>query len=346
MPKIIIDPTSRILYASFYIEGLYQVFGKKNVTFSAKYFSDLKRDKEEFAFEHYFAFVLINSNKITKYIVDFCDPNDINSTAYEWCDYYAKINLELNQNKNSEEKIISIPPSFGIKIWNRPETIYNCISNLIKCRAGLIIPVKRFLRDYREQLKRPKLEEYLADTYIKNKAKTNPYIFMIASLWQDSDSMSRTNQLRKKFIEICKSNDCEFEGGFFTSKDTIIPQGFKSVIFHKSYSAKEYVGKTILSKIVFNTPSVHKCHGWKLGEFLALGKPILSTPLSNKLPEELIHGKHIHIATTEDELNAGVELLLSDDTYCNYLSENVKHYYDNYASPIAVIKHITKSETQ
>lgn len=29
MPKIIIDPTSRILYASFYIEGLYQVFGKK-----------------------------------------------------------------------------------------------------------------------------------------------------------------------------------------------------------------------------------------------------------------------------------------------------------------------------
>lgn len=54
MSKIIIDPTSRILYASFYIEGLYQVFGKKNVTFSAKYFSDLKREKEAFAFEHYF----------------------------------------------------------------------------------------------------------------------------------------------------------------------------------------------------------------------------------------------------------------------------------------------------
>ncbi|GEC79717.1 glycosyltransferase [Flavobacterium aquatile] len=340
MPKIIIDPTSRILYASFYIEGLYQVFGKKNVTFSTKYFSDLKRKKEEFAFEHYFAFVVINSNKMTKYIVDFCDPNDINSTAYDWCDYYAKINLELNQNVNFQEKIISIPPSFGIKIWNHPETIYNCISNLIKCKAGLIIPIKRFLRDYLEQLKRPKLAEYRATKYPKNSTEKTPYIYMIASLWQDSDSMSRTNLLRKKFIEACKSNDCEFEGGFFTSKDTLIPQGFKNILFYKSYSAKEYVAKTILSKIVFNTPSVHKCHGWKLGEFLALGKPIISTPISNKLPEELIHAKHIHIATTDDELNAGVELLLTNDNYCNYLSENVRQYYDNYASPIAVIKYI------
>lgn len=151
MPKIIIDPTSRILYASFYIEGLYQVFGKKNVTFSAKYFSDLKRDKEAFAFEHYFAFVLINTDKkVTKYIIDFCDPTDINLTAYDWCDYYAKINLDLAHDFNSQEKIISIPPSFGIKIWNHPETIYHSISNLIKCKSGLIIPVKRFLRDYRE----------------------------------------------------------------------------------------------------------------------------------------------------------------------------------------------------
>ena len=81
-----------------------------------------------------------------------------------------------------------------------------------------------------------------------------------------------------------------------------------------------------------------------MGEFLALGKPILSTPISNKLPEELIHGKHIHIATTDEELISGLELLLTNENYCNYLSENVKKYYDNYASPIAVIKYITKSE--
>lgn len=345
MPKIIIDPTSRILYASFYIEGLYQVFGKKNVTFSAKYFSDLKREKEKFAFEHYFAFVVINiDKKVTKYIIDFCDPTDINTSAYDWCDYYAKINLDLEHDFNSQEKIISIPPSFGIKIWNHPETIYHCISNLIKCKGGLIVPLKRFLRDYREQLKRPKLAEYCATKYPKNNSETTSFIFMIASLWQDSDSMSRTNLLRKNFIEICKSNNCEFEGGFFTSKDTLIPQGFKNILFYKSYSAKEYVAKTILSKIVFNTPSVHKCHGWKLGEFLALGKPIISTLISNKLPEELIHAKHIHIATTDDELNAGVELLLTNNNYCNYLSENVRQYYDNYASPNAVIKYIIKFE--
>ncbi len=169
---------------------------------------------------------------------------------------------------------------------------------------------------------------------------------MIASLWQDSDSMSRTNLLRKKFIEICKSNNCNFEGGFFTSKDDLIPEEFKDILFYKSYSAKEYVSKTIFSKIVFNTPSVHKCHGWKLGEFLAMGKPILSTPISNKLPEELIHGKHIHIAKSEDELKAGVELLLSNNEYCSHLSENIKTYYESFVSPIAVIKNIVKAETK
>lgn len=344
MPKIIIDPTSRILYASFYIEGLYQVFGKKNVTFSAKYFSDLKRETEDFAFEHFFAFVLINSDKITKYIIDFCDPNDINMTAYEWCDYYAKINLDLEHDFNSQEKIISIPPSFGIKIWNLPETIFHCINNFIKCKSGLIIPVKRFLRDYREQLKRPKLDAYQPTKFPKNSSEKTPYVYLIASLWQDKDSMSRTNLLRKKFIEICKSNNCDFEGGFFTSKDATIPQGFEGFLFYKSYSTKEYVAKTILSKIVFNTPSVHKCHGWKLGEFLAMGKPIISTPISNKLPAELIHGKHIHIAQSEEELKAGVELLLSNNDYCSHLSENIKTYYESFVKPIAVIKNIVKSE--
>lgn len=344
MPKIIIDPTSRILYASFYIEGLYQVFGKRNVAFSAKYFSDLKRDKEAFAFEHYFAFVLINTDKkVTRYIIDFCDPTDINSTAYHWCDYYAKINLDLEHDFNSQEKIISIPPGFGIKIWNHPETIYHCISNLIKCKSGLIIPLKRFLRDYREQLLRPKLDAYQTTKFPKNSSEKTPYIYLIASLWQDKDSMSRTNLLRKQFIEICKSNNCDFEGGFFTSKDAAIPQGFEDFLFYKSYSTKAYVAKSILSKIVFNTPSVHKCHGWKLGEFLAMGKPILSTPISNKLPEELIHGKHIHIATSEEELKAGVELLLSHNDYCDHLSENINTYYESFASPIAVIKNIVKA---
>ncbi len=134
---------------------------------------------------------------------------------------------------------------------------------------------------------------------------------------------------------------CSFGAGFFWGNYLVVILEF---LFNKSYSTKAYVAKTILSKIVFNTPSVHKCHGWKLGEFLAMGKPILSTPISNKLPAELIHGKHIHIATSEEELKAGVELLLSNNDYCDHLSENIKTYFESFVSPIAVIKNIVKVE--
>ena len=45
MEKIYIDPSTRILYASYYIEGFYEVFGRKNVSFSDKYFKKLIRKK-------------------------------------------------------------------------------------------------------------------------------------------------------------------------------------------------------------------------------------------------------------------------------------------------------------
>ncbi len=346
MPKIIIDPTSRILYASFYIEGLYQFFGKKNVSFSSSYFSNLKRDSEEFAFEHYFAFVLINSDKkISKFVIDFCDPIDINPAAYAWCDYYAKINTGITLNEsNLTSKIISIPPGFGIKIWNKSETLYNCILNLIKSKCSPIVSFKRFFKDYYEQYKRPKLEDYQNNESIINSGTTIPYVFTIAKLWDDTDSMTRTNILRKKFIEICKSMNCNFEGGFFASSYNQHYEGFKSLLFYRLYSANEYVTKTILSEIVFNTPSVHKCHGWKLGEFLAMGKPILSTPISNKLPEDLVHGETLHIVSNDEELNIGINLLLTNSDYRFRLSQKAKDYYNKNVSPFSVIKNIVKSE--
>ena len=101
--NVLIDASSRILYASYYIQGLYEVFGKKNVSFSSRYFKDLKRDSIEYSFEHYFTFVLIDAEKnLKKIVIDFCDPPDINSTAYKWCDAYAKINLNYSETKDED----------------------------------------------------------------------------------------------------------------------------------------------------------------------------------------------------------------------------------------------------
>jgi len=343
--KVIIDPTSNIWYSSYYINGLYNVFGKNNVSFSSEYFGELKRKKESHSYDHYMAFVVISTNNsINKFVIDFRDKPSVKESAYEWCDKYAKINFNINlTDKRFHDKIISIPPGFGIKIWNFWETAYYCCSNIIKCRFSPIVTFKNYLRDYIKQYRRPILDDLISFTNRKTDIYSKPYIFMIGTLWDQRNCIEETNLLRKTFIEVCKTLKCNFEGGFFASVNHPQYREFKDLIFSKRYSIDSYIKKTKLSAIVFNTPAVHNCHGWKLGEYLAMSKAIVSTPLSNQLPEELVHGKNIHIISNKDELKYALDLLLKDESYRKMLEDGSRAYYTKYVSPQRVIENILQN---
>ncbi len=106
------------------------------------------------------------------------------------------------------------------------------------------------------------------------------------------------------------------------------------------YSINDYINKIKSSSFVFNTPAVFDCHGWKLGEFLAMGKAIISTPILNELPEKLTHSENIHIITDDSELENAIKTLLNDQNYKRHLEANAKAYYEKHASPKSVIKYI------
>ncbi len=352
--RIFIDPTSRILYSSFYIEGLYEVFGKKNVLFSGKYFKDLKRRADN-SFDHYMAFVIMKSDKesdLTKIVIDFRDKPSVNENAYNWADRYAKINLntELTHSK-FQDKIVSIPPGFGIKIWNIWETAYNCLRNLAKCQFNSIVPIvpiRYYLSDYYAQFKRPQLRDYESKNPQAGGSNSpdseNSYVFMIGTLWKHKNCIENTNLFRKFFLEQCRKNSTNVEGGFFATKDHPQFDEFKHLIFFRRYSPKEYIRKTKLSAFVFNTPAVHGCHGWKLGEYLAMGKAIISTPLTNQLPEEIVDGEMIHFVSNLDQLKSAINLLFSGSEYRKSLEVGAREYYLKYATPEAVIKGIVTSD--
>lgn len=347
--RAIIDPTCRILYSSFYIKGLYDVLGKKNISFELKYFDKLKRKEESHSYDHYMAFVIVwPDSTIKKYVIDFRDKPSIKNSAYEWCDIYAKVNFnKAMTNDKYHEKIASIPPGFGIRIWNPFETARYCLLNLIKCERSRIVDLKSFILDYYHQLKRPRLKTYLRDSVKKTGSS---YVFMIGSLWTHKNCIEGTNLLRKHFIESCKSFGCNFEGGFYAEKEHPQYSEFEQLIFKHRYSPKRYVEKSKLSAFVFNTPAVHNCHGWKLGEYLAMGKAIITTPHSNELPENLVHGKNTHTITNAEELRSAIELLIKDNSYRKLLEEGAREYYFKLADPRAIIErlvgieHLTESE--
>lgn len=341
--KVYIDPRSRILYSSFYIQGLYDFFGKKNVFFSSKYFSKLDRKNESHSFDHYMAFVILSTNKIiSKVIIDFRDKPSVKENAYNWCDKYAKINynFELTDPK-FQHKLISIPPGFGIKIWSFWKTAYFCFANLLRIDLSPLVSIKQFIADYYAQFTRERLNQYI-NKDDKSPHDELPYVFMIGTLWSHQSCLEGVNFQRKKFIELCKSAKCKFEGGFFSQKK-FRNQELDNFIFRKKFSSKDYIKKTKLSAFVFNTAAVHNCHGWKLGEFLAMGKAIISTPLINVLPEELVHGKNLHIISKTEDLQNVINLLLKDIPYRKFLETGAKEYYLKYVDPKKVIERIQNS---
>lgn len=336
--KVFIDPRSTINYSSFYIKGLYDVFGKKNVRFSEKYFKTLTE------IDMLMAFVVVERDITKKIIIDYRDQSDVISNAWLWADIYAKINVNKNTlPDNVPDKLVCIPPSFAIKLWNPYELICNLFGNFVK--AGIIKRSKdrnihlqpvRWIRNYLSLLKRQKLEYY---EQVNN--HTDNYVFFASTFWHEGMKM-KTNIFRKHYILSCYNNPkIDYEGGFFINKGVPCPDDIPpKLLFYKFIPNSVYTEKIKKSRFVFNTPAVLNCHGWKLGEFLCMGKAIISTPLANELSEPLIHGRHIYLIDDIKDMDTAINILLNDDELLFRLEKNAKDYYNKFVAPAKVVEQI------
>ena len=109
------------------------------------------------------------------------------------------------------------------------------------------------------------------------------------------------NPPRIRFIEACRrAPGLTFEGGFVPRRRNDVPEVLPYTAT-SAHSLPEYLAKVGRSAVAFNNPAVHGCLGWKLGEFLAMGKAIVSLPLDRVLPAPLEHGVHLHVVDGSPE---------------------------------------------
>lgn len=336
--KIFIDPRCQILYASYYIVGLYEKYGEQNVKFKSSYFKTLPY-KGRIDYDQFFAFVVLEeaSQKTIRVVVDYGDQNYIRENAYSWTDVYAKINISKD-SKIVKEKLISIPPSFGVNIWEKHFNKYMAISNFVKCLFTRPVSVKTFLGSYKASEHRERIEVYTKPVITEN----DNYVFFVSSLWTHQECIELTNPLRYTYMKAVKENVEIFEGGFVSNIRNEESDKYKDMLYQKFINPIEYVSKIKKSLFVFNTPAVHNCHGWKLGEYLAMGQAIISTPLSNKLPIDLRNNDDIIIVHNSTEIESAI-IKLKDKNFRARLHTNAKAYYNNYASPTAVVTLIINS---
>lgn len=325
--KILIDPYANVYYSSFYIKGLYEKFGKENVCFDTKPFNNIQSRSVNFNF------IVVDENGLKKYTIHHDDPYDVKKELYDWCDIYGNVNTNFSKTPvEYHEKLISLAPSFGIRLWNLAQTVFYLSENYTKVDKS--INLRKFAGTYKRQyLLRLALSEYE-----KSGVNQNNYIFHLSTLWY-SDEWNKNDQgvnlTRYNFIQACKSiGNLNFEGGLVPHRKEINPK-FAPVLFTENISMLKYIENIRKSMLVFNTPAFWSCHGWKLGEYLAMGKAIISTKLSNDLPEPLVHGKNIHFVENNIEsMRDAISLILSNDDYRTKLENGAREYWQKYGTPV------------
>lgn len=346
MEKVIIDARTNIPYGSFYIKGLVEKYGRRNVKFRSKPFVDLP------SVGWNVRYIVKNNNEVLKVFIHTNDTYHIDKAQYDWCDVYGHVNANYEHYPiELFPKQVSLVPSFGIRNFNIYETIFYSIANFFmtfkdiskwkvydkKLKEYVQSPYKNIRRHYLNYIKNY-LNRVKIETYENNSCVKKGYVFFLSTLWY-SDEYNKNdegvNRRRANFIEACKKlNNCIFEGGLLADNSSS-----KNIFEESSTSIRlqlpTWISKTKESELVFNTPAFWDCHGWKLGEYLAMGKAIISTPLSNDLPEPLLHGKHIHFISdsSKESISEAVLYILQNPDYRQNLEKNAKNYWNTYGSP-------------
>jgi len=345
--KVIVDPRSNYPYCSFYLFGLERIVGYRNIVYSLNPFRDLSDFGD-------MRFIIQDGDKQTKYFIHMNDSYHILKSDYEWCDVYGCVNTNFTHYpKEKYPKLVSLVPSFGIRyestfskamlntmmilfpVWKYvlKKKEWNKATQSMECNRMLNIK-HYFTRRYKAWKNRLPLSAY--DNEIKSE---DNYIFFLSTLWYSDDwnqNDKTVNLRRAHYVRVCKSiPGVTFEGGLlgdaFSSN-----QLFADVYTDKRETFANWLEKTKRSAFVFNTPAFWNCHGWKLGEFLALGKCIISTPLSNDLPHPLEHGVNIHfVEENEQSIREAVEYILAHPDYRHKLERGARDYWEKWGTPLA-----------
>ena len=351
MKKVIIDPRSNYAYSSFYVYGLEVLVGKRNISYNLKPFIELKDLGNDLRF------IIIEGNIKTKYFIHANDSYKLSEDNYNWCDVYGCVNANYTHYpKEFYPKLVSLVPSFGIRIDQSISKVLFDAGVQLTSNWSYILNRKEWNKILKKEEcnKIQNLKHYFGRRYKawKNRlplsyygnidSSKDNYIFFLSTLWY-SDEWNKNdegvNLRRAHFIRACKKKlGDNFEGGLLG--DTYSSNSiFEDVFVNQRETFASWINKTKVSTLVFNTPAFWDCHGWKLGEYLAMGKCIISTKLSNDLPYPLEHGVNIHfVENTEESMADAIEYILSHPEYRHKLEVGAKEYWDTYGTPEASLK--------
>lgn len=246
------------------------------------------------------------------------------------CDYYFKRNYHpklLNYNKGSTRSIYNLEFNYDMSY----EPIFRDIKRVLKDTIRKYSHLHYTNVDYKD------FEYYF------NKNDQSKILFS-ARLWdpkdvesiEDSREREVINQNRINFIRACKKEFGNiFTGGLQDSelsrklaKDLVLP--------NRKTNKLSYIRTIKDHDICISTLGLHKSNGWKLGEYIAASRVIISEPLFFT-SKNFIEGKNYLEISSTDSLISNIYRVLDDTEYKYTMMVNNFNYYNQYLRPDMLI---------
>lgn len=337
--RVEVDPRARLPYAWFYVHGFRALLGSAQVTWSTRWREQLPPAGAH-SHDQYAAMVLDMGGTRRRVVVDFRDLVEFDEVAYEWADVYGKVNLAAADA--ARPKVLPLGPGFGVgpRLAERADArafALGAMAHRADRRAGYRVespPAAALIRDYGRWQTLPSLDSYRAAP-----AGTEQ-LFYAAKLWSHASTTSETDPERAAFMRAAKVIYGNGFSGGFVGGSAADRARYADLLLNRPVRRHAWIERTIASTVAFNNAAVWGCLGWKLGQYLALGKAIISTPLHNVLPEPLIHGRHLHVVGDPDEFPAAIEHLRTDGNYRRELERGALSYWHRWLAPKVVAARI------
>lgn len=317
--RIIVSAGSSLQYYGHFLAGIESTVGPIDVTFASQDLPAIRSTRDGMA-------VVLADD--TRLFLDADDHAGIDTAALEWCDAYGKVNLLPRDLEIPDaHKLVPLGPSFGLRwtSWHSAARLTIAASR----RGGSTVPMhSRFVALARHFSRRRPLSDYRPGTSDPSR------MFFLATYWHQHPD---ANTERLTIWEaIVADGRWHTAGGFVGAPDTV-PEAVRCT---GRLRVQDYLEETRRSLAAINTPAVHGCLGWKFGEFLALGKAIVTLPIAQVMPGPFDPERHVAMVDGPDDVIDTLARLSRDHVERRRLETEARRYFLEDLAPDATMARV------
>ncbi len=250
------------------------------------------------------------------------------------------------------KKIVPMGLHYGCS--SRNESVMQCFARVLARNAApgaftqnpLNAIGQTFATPLKQALKKAGLVKARSDTMfiddfeVEPDAPAEPMVFYRTRVYGPTDApdnfrlgrMEEVNELRVNTVRALRAHFGDrFVGGLRHS--AFAQQRYADCLFQDDQGLRGHLKASRECLVNVNTAGLHDSTSWKVAEYMAASRCIVSEPMTYETPEPVLEGKHYLGFTTPDECVAACERLFDAPDFAAGMRKNNFDYYCEFVRP-------------